>query len=111
MQITLLLCRKIRRYITVWFGMVRKGSKFRESGRGRAIWWHTLAAWLALECPDQIDRALVFAPYLSSSNKLVDLFVQILNIYFEWRTEPGKAHFGYDGLFDAQHWKFLRHGA
>lgn len=58
----------------------------------------TLAAWLALECPDQIDRALVFAPYLSSSNKLVDLFVQIFNIYFEWRTEPGKAHFGYDGF-------------
>lgn len=58
----------------------------------------TLAAWLALECPQQIDRTLVFAPYLSSSNKLVDLFVQILDIYFEWRTEPGKAHFGYDGF-------------
>jgi esterase/lipase len=58
----------------------------------------TLAAWLALERPQQIDRALLFAPYLSSSNKVVDLFVRILNIYFEWKTEPGKAHFGYDGF-------------
>ena len=58
----------------------------------------TICAWLALERPQQIDRALLFAPYLSSSNKLVDLFVQILNIYFEWKTEPGKAHFGYDGF-------------
>lgn len=58
----------------------------------------TLAAWLALECPDDIYRTLVFAPYLSSSNKLVDLVVRILDIYFEWRTAPGKAHFGYDGF-------------
>ncbi len=58
----------------------------------------TLAAWLALERPQQINRTLVFAPFLSSSNKLVDLFVRILDIYFEWRTEPGKVHFGYDGF-------------
>lgn len=58
----------------------------------------TLAAWLALECPEQIDRTLVFAPYLSSSNKVVDLFVRFFNIYFQWRTEPGLAHFGYDGF-------------
>lgn len=58
----------------------------------------TLAAWLALECPEDIDRTLVFAPYLSGSNKVVDLFVRLLNIYFEWRTEPGLAHFGYDGF-------------
>ncbi len=58
----------------------------------------TLAAWLALECPEQIDRTLVFAPYLSGSNKVVDLFVRLFNIYFQWRTEPGLAHFGYDGF-------------
>lgn len=58
----------------------------------------TLAAWLALECPEEIDRTLVFAPYLSGSNKVVDLFVRLFNIYFEWRTEPGLAHFGYDGF-------------
>ncbi|MBW4574295.1 MAG: lysophospholipase [Aphanothece sp. CMT-3BRIN-NPC111] len=58
----------------------------------------TLAAWLALERPTEIDRALVFAPYLSGSNKVVDLFVRIFNIYFEWKTEPGLAHFGYDGF-------------
>jgi carboxylesterase len=58
----------------------------------------TLAAWLALECPDQIDRALLFAPYLSNTNKLIDLAVQMLNIYFEWQTKPDSAHFGYEGF-------------
>jgi pimeloyl-ACP methyl ester carboxylesterase len=58
----------------------------------------TLAAWLALECPEQIYCTLVFAPYLSNSNVIVDLFVRTLNIYFEWKTAPGKTHFGYDGF-------------
>lgn len=58
----------------------------------------TLAAWLALERPHQIDRALLFAPYLSNSNPVVDLFVQLFNGYFKWKTEPGRAHFGYEGF-------------
>lgn len=58
----------------------------------------TLAAWLALEYPQQIYKTLLFAPYLSGSNKVVDLFVHIFNIYFEWKTKPGRAHFGYDGF-------------
>ncbi|MBD1908709.1 alpha/beta hydrolase [Funiculus sociatus GB2-A5] len=58
----------------------------------------TLAAWLALERNAQINRALLFAPYLSGSNKVVDLFVEIFNIYFKWRTEPGLASFGYPGF-------------
>lgn len=58
----------------------------------------TLAAWLALERPEQIYRTLVFAPYLSSSNKVVDLVVNVFNFYFEWKTDPELAHFGYDGF-------------
>lgn len=58
----------------------------------------TLAAWLALERPQQINRALIFAPYLSNSNKVVDLFVKIVNIYFEWQTASGTTSFGYDGF-------------
>lgn len=58
----------------------------------------TLAAWLALERNAQIHRALLFAPYLSGSNKVVDLFVEIFNIYFKWRTEPGLTSFGYPGF-------------
>ncbi len=58
----------------------------------------TLAAWLALECPRQIEQALLFAPYLSNSNQVLDLFVRILDVYFEWRTKPGSVHFGYDGF-------------
>lgn len=58
----------------------------------------TLTGWLALEFPQQIDKALLFAPYLSGSNKVVDLFVHIFDIYFEWKTKPGRDHFGYDGF-------------
>lgn len=36
----------------------------------------TLAAWLALERPELIHRALLFAPYTSNSNLLVDLIVE-----------------------------------
>jgi len=46
----------------------------------------TLTAWLAMQCPRAIDRALLFAPYLSSSNKVIDLFVKSFDGYFEWET-------------------------
>ncbi len=59
----------------------------------------TLAAWLALECPQKIDRALIFAPYLSNTNKLVDLVVRLFNIYFEWKTPPGAVNYGYEGFY------------
>ncbi|WP_439566462.1 alpha/beta hydrolase [Gloeocapsopsis crepidinum] len=58
----------------------------------------TLAAWLALECPESIHRALLFAPYLSNSNLLVDFIVKIMPIYFQWRTEEGAISYGYDGF-------------
>lgn len=58
----------------------------------------TLAAWLALEQPQWIERALLFAPYLSNSNKVVDLLVRIFNFYFEWKNEPGTVSFGYGGF-------------
>ncbi|MES1024470.1 alpha/beta fold hydrolase [Gloeocapsa sp. BRSZ] len=58
----------------------------------------TLAAWLALERPELIHRALLFAPYTSNSNLLVDLIVKILPIYFQWRTEEGAISYGYDGF-------------
>jgi len=58
----------------------------------------TLAAWLALEYSQQVGRALLFAPYLSNTNLVLDWFVQIFNGYFRWRTQPGRTHFGYDGF-------------
>ncbi|MER3435813.1 MAG: alpha/beta hydrolase [Leptolyngbya sp. ERB_1_1] len=58
----------------------------------------TMAAWLALEKAAQIDRALLFAAYLSSSNKVIDLFVKVFNTYFEWQSdEPGDS-VGYKGF-------------
>ncbi|MBW4439693.1 MAG: alpha/beta fold hydrolase [Plectolyngbya sp. WJT66-NPBG17] len=58
----------------------------------------TLAAWLALEKPRQIDRALLFAAYLSSSNKVIDLFVKVLNTYFEWQNDQPGEPIGYEGF-------------
>ncbi|MBD2020232.1 alpha/beta fold hydrolase [Leptolyngbya sp. FACHB-36] len=58
----------------------------------------TLAAWLALESPQTIDRALLFAPYLSNSKRLLDWFVDRLNVYFEWQSGPDVATFGYKGF-------------
>ncbi|XHX80339.1 MAG: alpha/beta hydrolase [Stenomitos frigidus ULC029] len=58
----------------------------------------TLAAWLALEHSQQVDRGLLFAPYLSGTNALVDWVVERTNIYFKWKTQPGVASFGYEGF-------------
>ena len=58
----------------------------------------TLAAWLALEHPQQVDRGLLFAPYLSGTNALVDWVVERMNVYFEWKTQPGTKSFGYSGF-------------
>jgi alpha-beta hydrolase superfamily lysophospholipase len=49
----------------------------------------TLAGWLALERPTQVDRAVLCAPYLSASRKVIDLFVQRVDTYFAWSTSPG----------------------
>lgn len=59
----------------------------------------TLAAWLALECPELIHRTLLFAPYLSSSSRLVDLMVRSMNSYFEWLGgAPSQVPMGYEGF-------------
>ncbi|MCY7273928.1 MAG: alpha/beta fold hydrolase [Phormidesmis sp. CAN_BIN44] len=59
----------------------------------------TLAAWLAFERAQEIDRALLFAPYLSSSNKVIDLFVKTFNTYFEWIDDtPQYQVIGYKGF-------------
>lgn len=71
----------------------------------------TLVAWLALKCPEQIYRALAFAPYFSGNNKLVDWFVRTFNIYFKWITKPGVAHFGYEGFLMPTLRLFLEMGA
>jgi alpha-beta hydrolase superfamily lysophospholipase len=58
----------------------------------------TLAAWLAQEYPQEIEKTLLFAPYLSGSNKLVDFLVETLSIYYEWLNKDNPGNFGYDGF-------------
>ncbi len=46
----------------------------------------TLAGWLALERSAQVHRAILCAPYLSASSKVIDLFVKKVDTYFAWAT-------------------------
>jgi alpha-beta hydrolase superfamily lysophospholipase len=58
----------------------------------------TLAAWLAQEYPNTIEKSLLFAPYLSGHNKVVDWLVEILPFYYEWLNKDNPGNFGYDGF-------------
>jgi pimeloyl-ACP methyl ester carboxylesterase len=57
-----------------------------------------LAAWLAQTHPQLIEKTLLFAPYLSGMNKLVDWLVEILPFYYEWLNKDNPGNFGYDGF-------------
>jgi len=57
-----------------------------------------LAAWLALEHPQQIDRALLFTPFLGSHCLFFDWLLKILPIYFEWFNKDAPGNFGYKGF-------------
>ena len=57
-----------------------------------------LAAWLALERPQEIERSLLFAPSLGSNNAVVDFLVEVLPIYYEWLNKDNSGNFGYDGF-------------
>lgn len=58
----------------------------------------TLAAWLGLEHQQQVERALLFAPYLASRNCVFDQLIKILPIYFEWFNKDASGNFGYQGF-------------
>lgn len=60
----------------------------------------TVAAWLSLERFWEIAGCLLFAPYLSSSSRVLDLFVRRLTPeYYDWGTpRPGQVRYGYDGF-------------
>lgn len=57
-----------------------------------------LAATLALEHPQKIEKALLFAPYISGNNAIVNLIVEVLPIYYEWLNKDNPGNFGYDGF-------------
>ncbi|MBD0266684.1 MAG: alpha/beta fold hydrolase [Cyanobacteria bacterium Co-bin8] len=56
----------------------------------------TLAAWLALERATAIERAILFAPYLSGSSKVIDLFVQHFDTFFSWTKTVAPSYAGFD---------------
>jgi len=59
----------------------------------------TLATHLALECPQEIEMALLFSPYLGGNNIIIDFLVDVLPIYYEWPNKNNSGNFGYDGFF------------
>jgi len=79
---------------------------FGETGLGRAIWWHISSLASTPERPQQIDAGV--CPYLSGSNKVVDLFVRILNIYLSGRLNLESA-FWLRWLSDASTRSLLGH--
>lgn len=48
----------------------------------------TLAAWLAQEKPTLVSKSLLFAPYLSGSNLVLDLFTRLSKGYQGWILPP-----------------------
>jgi pimeloyl-ACP methyl ester carboxylesterase len=58
----------------------------------------TLAAWFAQEHSQSIEKTLLFAPYLSGMNKLVDWLVETLPFYYEWLNKDNPGNFGYQGF-------------
>jgi esterase/lipase len=59
----------------------------------------SLAGWLAIERASEIQRALLFAPYLSNSNLIIDLLIQKFDFYSEWTSNPLETErIGYKGF-------------
>lgn len=56
----------------------------------------TLASWLAFEKAADIDRTLLFAPYLSASRRVIDLFVNTFDTYYEWEESVGQNYPGFE---------------
>ncbi|MEM9245782.1 MAG: alpha/beta hydrolase, partial [Cyanobacteria bacterium P01_F01_bin.153] len=56
----------------------------------------TLSAWLALNRPQDIDRVLLYAAYLSSSNRVIDLFIKRGDGGFSWDQRVKKYRPGYN---------------
>jgi pimeloyl-ACP methyl ester carboxylesterase len=59
----------------------------------------TLAAWAAIAHADQVTQGLLFAPYLSNSNLIVDLIANSSQGYFAWAdgVDPAQRT-GYAGF-------------
>jgi pimeloyl-ACP methyl ester carboxylesterase len=58
----------------------------------------TLAAWLAQDQPMLISKTLLFAPYLSGSNLVLDMFTRMTKGYQGWIIPPGVTPPGYPGF-------------
>ncbi|WP_008313027.1 alpha/beta hydrolase [Leptolyngbya sp. PCC 6406] len=77
-----------------WFNLARQmGDRVVVGGLSGG---GTLAAWLAFEQAAAIDRALLFAPYLSASRRVVDLFVKTFDSYYAWDQTGSSGYPGFE---------------
>ena len=71
----------------------------------------TLTAWLGLTHPDKIDKTLLYAPYLSSSHRIIDLYTRKADGYQSWEIPPSAPQPpGYSGFAIAALRVFLEMG-
>ncbi len=85
-----------KKFVIEWFQQAKQlGEQLIVGGYSTG---GTLAAWFAQEHPQEIEKTLLFAPYLSGTNKLVDWLVEILPFYYEWLNKDNPGNFGYKGF-------------
>jgi esterase/lipase len=84
-------------YALSWLGRARSlGQKVIVGGLSAG---GCLAAWLGVERALEIDRVLLFAPYLSNATMVVDLVAKLSNGYFTWvNPSPDWVRIGYPGF-------------
>ena len=84
------------KYAISWLRIAQKlGNKVIVGGLSSG---GTLAAWLTLEFSQEIEKTILFSPYLSSKNAVVDFAVEVLPIYYEWFNKDNPGNFGYNGF-------------
>lgn len=89
-------CEVYQKYAVSWLQIAQKlGNQIIIGGLSSG---GTLAAWLALEYYQEIEKTILFSPYLSSKNAIVDFAVEVLPIYFEWLNKDNPGNFGYNGF-------------
>lgn len=88
--------RVYQQFVREWIGRARElGDEVIVGGLSSGA---NLAAWAALEYPEQIGRSLVFAPFLKGRNPLFDCLIHVLPFYYEWFNKDAPGNFGYKGF-------------
>ncbi|MBD1912747.1 MULTISPECIES: alpha/beta fold hydrolase [unclassified Leptolyngbya] len=88
--------RVYQQFVLEWIGRAQElGDEIIVGGLSSGA---NLAAWAALEHPEQVGRSLLFAPFLKGRNPLFDWLINVLPFYYEWFNKDAPGNFGYKGF-------------